>query len=609
MRRAQQGLATLFMALTLLAIASLVLLSASRQLVLAHANAQNQHRYHQALNYAEEGLLEGQNALASGKAIAKGKTLLSTAHYIVEQETLPPDRVLLRSTGNYDGHAVTVQRVFLLGSGEDEARSALNLVGDLNLSGSVKLIGDKPVDMTVDGKVTLGGSVENIDTLQSTGDIIVSGNQAINILHSNGNIELSNGRYQTVKTVGNLTLTGSAMVEQLARVNGDARFLNSPGGQYAVRQAQVKGKVEINSGGARFGALEAEGKVDIQQFGGMESLKALGELVIQGWGAPISGVVARSASYNVNNPDIRVVVDPKLSLKLTPVPLLQVSRPRIDAYDFRGEAHYRFERDEQDRIQVTVRQVNNIPDGSYRLGMAADSQQPNRLCRELDAAGRCLGGRPSYLICKGFDPDTGDCFAGSAPGKWKLAGTTMAPGVLWFDGDLEIGSGSYHNSFLATGNIVTSGRHISYAVNYAGKIGICGNPDFPQNAPLDYCRDGVFQSRPIGNAVLLAGGYQNNRFSGGDITLGASTQVYGNVWAGNMLFSGGSTTIHGYISAARQSGNASQRHDWGGSTTIDLSNLPDSFKPGADPGQNGGAGSGKRLRALPYSWMDSGAGS
>jgi hypothetical protein len=599
----QRGLATLFMALTLLALASLVLLAGSRQLVLAHANAQNQQRYHQALNYAEEGLLAGQNALS------QGLPLPASPHYQLKMTALGADRLRLESIGVYDGHQVRVQRIFQQGADEDPPRSALTIVGDLNLSGAIKMISDKPVDMTVDGTVTLDGSVDNIDTLQSTGDIIVRGNQTINTLHSNGNLELSNGRYQTVKAMGKLTLTGSAMVEQLARVNGNADFLNSPGGQTAVKQAQVKGNVLINTGGAPLGALETEGKVDIQQFGGMASLKALGDLTIQGWGAPIAGAIAGRLGYNTNNRDIRIQVDPKLQLKLQPVPPLQVTRPRIDAYDFRHEAHYRFEYDDKGRILVTVRQIHGIPDGSYRLGVATDSQQPNHLCRELDASGRCLAGSPSYLICKGYDPDTSDCFAGSAPGRWRISGATMAPGVLWFDGDLEIGSGVYHNTFIATGNIVTSGQHVSYAVNYAGLIGICRNSDFPNAYPLDYCAGGIFKGRPIGHAVLLAGGYRKQQFRGGNITLGASTQVYGNVWAGNMLISGGSTTIHGYISAARQSNDASLRHNWGGSTTIDLTQLPDSFKPGVDPGQGSNNGAKKTLTAQPYSWMDSGVGS
>ncbi|OHX13769.1 hypothetical protein BI347_09790 [Chromobacterium sphagni] len=593
----QRGLATLFTVLTLLAVASLVLIAASRQLLLAHANAQNQHRYHQALDYAEEGLNQAQAALAAGMP------LRGTERYQLAQTEILPNLIRLSSTGLYDGHRVTVQRTIRLGGRGADSPVALAIIGDLDLSGAVDLLSDKPVEMAVDGKVALSGSINGISTLQSTGDIAINGPQTINTLHSNGNIELANGRYQTVKAVGNLTLRGDAAIAQLARVNGNAQFLSSPGMDPAVRAAEVKGDVKIDMGGARFGRLDTEGKVEIHQSGGMEALQARGDLSIQGWGAPISGAIAGHANFNANNPDIRVIQDPKLQIKLEPVPMLQIDRPRIDAFDFKNEAHYRFEFD-HGRIQVMVRKVHGLDDGVYRLGLSPDSQLPNYLCRDTDNQGRCKSGAPAQLICKGHAPQN-DCFAGSRPGQWRLDSRTMAPGILWFDGNLEVGNGVYHNSFIASGNIATSGQHSSYAVNYAGAIGICRNNDFPALYPEDDCRLGVFKGKPIGNAVLLAGGYAGGGYQGGDITLGASSQVHGNVWAGNMLFSGGSTTIHGYVTAARQGrAGAGQPHRWGASTTIDLRNLPESFQPGSQP-DNGG-GNGKRaVEALPYSWMDS----
>ncbi|OHX15510.1 hypothetical protein BI343_18910 [Chromobacterium amazonense] len=601
----QGGLATLFMALTLLALASLVLLAGSRQLVLAHANAQNQQRYHQALNYAEQGLAEGQAALARGESFATRKD--KDGHYeVVNTPGLPSGLVKLVSTGFYDGHAVRVQRVFQQseGGGED-TRDALNIVGDLNMGGDFKVLSDTPVNITVDGKVNIGGSVLNIDTLQSTGSITITGDQTLNTVYANGDISLSNGRYQTVKAGGNLMLTGSAQVDKLARVNGKAEFLNTPG-DMAVAQAEIKGDVTVNIGGARFGTLETEGKADILMFDRMQSARALGHLNVQGAGQLDVGITRSTYSSSIPR---NISINPMLPIQLPAVPKIVPRKPRIDANDFRLEAHYRFERDAQG-ILVTVRQVKGIPDGPYRLGKAADSQQPNHLCRELDGVGRCLGGRPSYLICKGHDPNTNDCFEASAPGRWKINGTTMAPGALWFDGDLEIGNGRYHNTFLATGNIATSGNHVSYALNYPypSKVDICHDADFPDTYPLDYCPGGVFQSRPLGNVALLAGSYHGVTYHGGNIMLGASSQIYGNVWAGNLLQTDGSTAIHGYVAAARQGSDGGQ-HQWGASTTIDLRSLPESFKPGVDPGQGGNNGGKKALTALPYSWMDSGVGS
>ncbi|AOZ51537.1 hypothetical protein [Chromobacterium vaccinii] len=597
MSRRHAGLATLFAVLTLLAIASLVLLAASRQLVLIHANAQNQHRYHQALDNAEEGLRQGSQALANGQPLPADND-----RFWLTQQAIPPDRMRLRSTGNYDGHRVTVQRDFLQSGNQGGSSSALTLVGNLELSGAINLIGDKPVEMTVDGAVTLSGSVDGIATLQSTGDIIVTGSQTINTLYSNGNIELGNGRYQTVKALGNLTLRGDAAIGALARVNGKAAFLNSPSVAPAVARAEVKGDVDIAMGGARFGQLDAEGKVDIRQIGALDALRAEGHLSVQGWGAPIAATVAGAASYNAGNPDIRIAFQPGLKLNLQPLPPLEVKRPRLDAYDYRGQAHYVFTHAADGGVRVTVRKVHGLADGEYRLGRDPDNRLPNYLCRTADASGVCRA--PATLICKGHSPQN-DCFAGGRPGQWKLDGVTFAPGVLWFDGDLEVGNGTYHNTFIASGNIATSGQHVSYAVNYAGAIGICANVDFPSLYPEDDCRGGALKGRPVGNAVLLAGGYVDKRFHGGDITLGSSSRVFGNVWAGNQLFSSGSTTIHGYVSALAQSGGQGARpHQWGASTTIDLRGLPDSFRPDAPPDSGGGQNGGSSFKALPYSWMD-----
>ncbi|MBO3275252.1 hypothetical protein [Pseudomonas schmalbachii] len=94
------------------------------------------------------------------------------------------------------------------------------------------------------------------------------------------------------------------------------------------------------------------------------------------------------------------------------------------------------------------------------------------------------------------------------------------------------------------------------------------------------------KSNSLGNVALLAGSYVGDAFSGGIITLGSSTEIYGSVVAGDFLNTGGSTRINGYITAAKQS-NSTSRNSWGGSTTIDLQNLPPSFNPCSLPDMSG----------------------
>ncbi len=65
------------------------------------------------------------------------------------------------------------------------------------------------------------------------------------------------------------------------------------------------------------------------------------------------------------------------------------------------------------------------------------------------------------------------------------------------------------------------------------------------------------------------------------INLGASTEIFGSVIAGDTLLTGGSSTVHGYVTAAGLGNSTS--NDWTGSLTIDLTNLPASYDPGGVP--------------------------
>ena len=73
---------------------------------------------------------------------------------------------------------------------------------------------------------------------------------------------------------------------------------------------------------------------------------------------------------------------------------------------------------------------------------------------------------------------------------------------------------------------------------------------------------------------------------GGNITIGASAEIFGNVKAGNEFQSGGSTTIHGYASALALGERVA--NSLGGSTTFDLRNLPPTFTPGGQASPNPG---------------------
>ncbi|WP_442965525.1 hypothetical protein, partial [Ralstonia sp. A12] len=281
------------------------------------------------------------------------------------------------------------------------------------------------------------------------------------------------------------------------------------------------------------------------------------------------------------NQNIHVTQTPGLRVPLTPLTLASVQTATIDAWPLRSAANYAFDVDVQSNIVVTVSNVNGVPDGTYYLAGSAGNQ--DYLCTtKTYHAGSCLA-----KICKGYS-DYNTCFSYSN-GNWSTNGATMVPGVIWFHGDVNLGVGTYQNTVVATGNIVTSGNTVVYAPNYGGASAQCSNTVFPSLYPTNFCSGGSYTSSSIGNIALLAGGYQNSAFAGGNVTLGASNSVFGNILAAGVLNTGGSTSIQGYITVGNQGGNGGGS-TWGASTTIDVSHLPSTFDPTHIPG-GGGMGS------------------
>lgn len=614
--RRQHGLATLFVAITLLAISSLVLLASSKHLVVDQFNAQNQRRYNQALNYAEEGLDRELAALIS--SAQAGTTALdaeidelsttgrSGTHYTARLVGTAPDYRLIVA-GTYDGQQVSVQRMLHRDSGGSSGGTAspLTLIGDLNLGGSVTILGGQAASFTVDGNISMNGSINGIDSLRSTGTITIGGNQTVNNLQANDDITIQNGTYQTIKTMGNIVMSGNAVVS-VVKANGSGTFGNSN-----VGSAEIIGNVNINNGGTSMGSLKTQGNLTSNTSGTVGPVQAEGNLTISGWGGPMTATIGGTASYNQYNTNIRVTQVNGLKVPIDPVTAVTTDQIKVDANDYRSQANYAFTRDTDNNIIVTVSNVSGLADGDYRIGRNSSNHR-NYLCKTVNS-GVCSSGQPMVKFCSGYS-DYNDCLSVNNSGTWSLNGTTMAPGILWFDGAVTAGNGTYYNTIIATGNISTSGSHVLYAPNYAGYSTVCTNTGFTLR-PANLCdfTNSKLLELPTANIAYLSGAYKNGSYTGGDITLGASNHVYGSVIAGNHLNTGGSTTVHGYVSAGRcdsiSNGSCVKPaglagHTWNGSTTIDLRNLPSSFTPG-NTGTSG-SGSGATITTVAAGWIDSG---
>lgn len=451
-------------------------------------------------------------------------------------------------------------------SGTTSKPPAINIKGNLQLGGDLNVLGDDKTRVVVDGSVTGSGSLTGISNLYATGDITLGGAVGFDVLFSEGKITLSGSAlYSSVQSMKDVSLSGTVSVASLTS-NGAVTMSSNQ-----VTALSAIGNV--TAGSATIGSLKTKGNVVGTNLTISGDAQVAGNYTESSSGSVGSGNYGGGLSKPDWNTQIHMTRVTGLTVGITPLTSSTVSTPSFDAYPYKPLANYAFARVGAD-TKVTVNNVNTIPNGNYFLTGSGDKQ--DYLCTTSSySAATCLA-----KICKG-NSDYNSCFSYSG-GKWSLAGMTMAPGVLWFDGSVQAGSGTYYNSFISNADINTAGDNSTYAVNYAGYAKTCSNTDFPGLAPTNFCKAGdTTKLQPVaaGNIAFGAGGYVGSNYSGGKINLSASNHVYGSVLAGDDLTTSGSTVVHGYVSAANLA-SVPTGSSLGASTSIDLRNLPSGFDPG-----------------------------
>lgn len=523
---------------------------------------------------------------------------------------------------------------------------------DLNLTGSITVQGGNAANLVVDGNVTMSGSVNGINEIcatgnlsigsainvsricsngnvtlngaatstlvEATGTVSLSGGAATNIgtVLANGNVTLSGGSANAgnVSTQGNVSVTGgNAVISGVTNAEGNVTWTSGRSGETINSNGDVS-----YAGTSRLTTINARGNVSLTGGGFVRDVNAMGNVFLQGyWGTGIDGRLLGGGALTYNNngnivnagsvvgpisptpvsSNIKVTRNPALVVEVPEVSVpdlrpVEVPESMVDVYALKSAANYVFELEGSLR-KVTVRNVEGIEDGVYYLGDYSGSGYKDYLCTQVVMQGNntlCVEpATPGRTICQGFSTNNG-CFSYNAgQQRWTINGQTMAPGLAWFDGDLNVGNGRYINTFLATGAITTSGSLITYSPNYAGYTGVCtdnrsgfGVATIDSRLsglyPTNLCVNGSYEPMELANVSFIAGGYLNGTYVGGNIQLGASNQVYGAVIAGGLLTTGGSTTVRGSIEIANMV-DSSSATNWSGSTTIDLRNLPDTYNP------------------------------
>ncbi|CAD5108231.1 hypothetical protein [Zestomonas carbonaria] len=552
-------------------------------------------------------------------------------------DNLPPDAAsgaqhyrVTANIRNQDEAAratTTIQAIFdVLPGGANQPSSrepwsdVINIRGDLDMRGNIDVKGDDGAKLNVAGNVDMsGGTVTGIKTLRATGDINIGSAIAVEELFANGNIMLG-GSAAALKAsaLGNVIISSGAD-QGLINANGDITITNG-----SVATANALGAISASSGGSH-GTLtagetlsigngttaeaNAVGNITVSGFPTIRAINSQADVFCVGpaW-SNFDSIRAGGGVFNCPDAADRISAQATVDILLidTLLPFTQ-PKPNVDAYELRDAANYVFEFREG-RIQVGVRNVNGIADGTYRIGKISQGfiDLWGYLCVAVDDNGYCRDECATLIDgnCTGTGVDNLRKFTqGTSDGaqsivysedRWTLSGlpgdedpAVVAPGALWFEGDVELASGRFLNSILATGDIVTSGDHRTWAVNYAGYAQVCANAYYGELYPGNFCDPARqnLKANALGNIALLAGGYSGSTFSGGDIDLGASTRIYGSVIAGDLLQTGGDTMVNGHVTAAGLGGSSS---NWAGNTIIDLRDLPPGFDPGLIPEMTAG---------------------
>ncbi|MBE1161860.1 beta strand repeat-containing protein [Dyella acidiphila] len=513
----------------------------------------------------------------------------------------------------------------------------LNVQGDVTLD-NASITGVNSINAT--GNVRVGSGI-HVNQIYSNGDVTVTGSASVNQISALGNVMVDGGANPfvitangsvtfaggsatavtaigdvdvtaggvsigSITTMGNVNWTGSGGSVSSIKANGSVTYAGGSTGSTAIT---AQGDVTLTGGGAQ--SVTTSGNVNVNGFGGIGALQAQGNLNINAWGSGVTGIIGGTLNKASPYMSSNVQVSPGFTVSvpavaITPLQQVTISRPAIDAYALQSSANYVFQV-VNGAIQVTVANVVGIQAGTYYLGSYPFSNgrgYQDFLCTQLvtgslnsNGVGQCsTPATPGNTICQGQATEN-DCLS-YGNGAWTVSGRSFARGVLWFQGDLNLSNGYYLDTAIATGSITTSGSFRIDAPNYAGYAEMCTNST-PSGMTLDPVQvadfNGVYPStfcnassqslldNPIGNVALLAGGYVNGVFSGGNITVGASSVINGSVLAGNDLDTGGSTSINGFITAAAQNTSDTQPVSLSGATLLNFSQLPSSYNPGSVP--------------------------
>lgn len=518
--------------------------------------------------------------------------------------------------------------------------NGMTLRGNTTLQGNVTYTGSVPTNLSVvGGSLTLSGSVSGLNEVCATGDVTVNSAISVNAICANGNVVLNGAASaSSISAIGSVTLSGGA-VSTIGTINSNSTVTLS-GGSASADTINSTGNVSVSGGSATASIINTQGNINwtssrtatllnangtvnystsaspamtnINSIGDVrlstaQNVSTKGSVFLTGYyGQGIGGILNSQGklSWNSNGnkvnsgtvrsvqstplpPSINVNINSGHTVSITPVtvnsiPIYNPNTPTVDANALKASANFLFNGvDSNNNPIVEVQNISGISNGNYFIAKNS-SGLSNYLCASV--SGTNCSSSTLMKICQGYS-DRNSCFSYSNSSGWSINGTTMLPSVLWFNGNVTVGNGTWVNAVLASGNVTTSGSAKMYAPNYVSSGYTCqGAADTTHGLSTGVSSHGISSANyatqlcsgspptlngaAIGNIAILAGSYNSGVFSGGNIALGASNNIYGSVLAGQYLSTSGSTTVSGLLFSGGQNSSATGGNSQSGSTTI-----------------------------------------
>ncbi len=494
---------------------------------------------------------------------------------------------------------ITVKELYSNGiitiSGDGAEVGNANAVGLITISGAKAEVGSA----NANGLITISGAGSKVGSANANDLITISGaGSKVGSANANGLMTISSAKAEVGSANANDLITISGAGSKVGSANARGA-MDITGADVEVQTANAGGNMSITGARDEVQSANAVGNVAIEEVTAtVKKAQSMNTVTCPStswdkFDSIIAGkTLARCTSKDQKTArvDSTVSISPPAPIIIPLVPKLDLTPPKVDAYLLKDQANYVFTH-EEGQARVKVKNINGIEDGKYYLYKIK------------------VKGKTSVYICRTINCPTAeqrkmcinDCNIEYNNSLWTLSGnkeeSVFAPGILWFEGDLELGSGNHNNSIIASGSISVGNKTNVSAINYNGYETTCTNQIFYPTNLCDIDKK-TLTKNSTANIALLAGGYKGDVFSGGTITLQGGMDksiLNGSVIAGDTLVINGSPTIRGYITTAGQGTGAVQK--WTGSFTIDVTNLPESYMseddnlPPSNGSDDGGGGS------------------